>query len=197
MLIDQALSSLTAVALARVLESEPWALQQLSPHAGKQVAVRLMPFTLTVVIKPNGSVASAPADAPQDITTPNVTVSLSPQALLVPAAQRLSHVRIEGDAALAHVLGDVAGNLRLDIEHELAKLVGDIPAHGIATGLATAFTALKHNADRALAFAVQRAAHDDPIITAREPFTTFTQELRTVRDQLERLAKRIELLERA
>jgi ubiquinone biosynthesis accessory factor UbiJ len=197
MLIDQALSSLCAAALARVLEAEPWALQQLAPHAGKQVAVRLVPFTLTLFIKPNGSLAAAPVDGPQEITAPNVAVRLSPQALLAPAAQRLSHVRIEGDAALAHALGDVAGNLRLDIEHELAKVVGDIPAHGIATGLASALAALKQNADRALAFAVQRAAHDDPIITAREPFTAFSHELRTVRDQLERLAKRIEMLERA
>jgi ubiquinone biosynthesis accessory factor UbiJ len=197
MLIDQALSFVTAPALARVVEGEPWALQQLAPHAGKQVAVRLAPFILTVRIKPNGSLEAAPTDAPQDITAPNVTVILSPQALLVPPTERLGHVRIEGDAALAHTLGDVAGNLRLDVEHELAKLVGNIPARGIATGLQYALSALKENADRALAFAVQRAAHDDPIITAREPFAAFAQEVHALRNQMERLAKRVELLERA
>jgi ubiquinone biosynthesis accessory factor UbiJ len=195
MLIDQMLSSLAATAVSRVLGAEPWALAQLAPHAGKQLAVQLDPFTLTFVISPQGNLAAAGADAPGEITAPNVKVTLTPQALLAQPAQRLSHIRIEGDAGLAHALGDVAANMRLDVEHELAKVVGDIAAHRIATGLAAAFAALKEHGSRALAFAVQRAAHDDPIITPREPFTAFTQELRVLRDQLERLAKRIEHLE--
>lgn len=197
MIIDQMLSSLVAAALARVLGAEPWALSQLAPHAGKQLAVVLAPFTLTFVIDPKGNLAAARADAPGEITEPNVKVSLSPQALFADAAQRLSHVRIEGDAGLAHALGDVAGNLRLDVEHELAKIVGDIAAHRIAAGLASAFAALKEHGGRALAFAVQRVAHDDPIITPREPFAAFAQELRATRDQLERIGKRVELLEEA
>jgi ubiquinone biosynthesis accessory factor UbiJ len=197
MLIDQILSSLSAAALGRIIGSEPWAQQQLAPHAGKQVAVRLEPFTLTYAIEPSGQLVAARGDAPGEVTTPNVMVTLTPQALLAPAEQRLSHIRIEGDAGLAHALGDVAGNLRLDVEHELAKIVGDIPAHQLATGLNAAFAALKQQADRTLAFAVQRATQDDPIITPREPFTAFAQELRALRDQLERLSKRIELLERA
>jgi ubiquinone biosynthesis protein UbiJ len=197
MIIDQMLSSLVAAALSRVIGAEPWALAQLAPHAGKQVAVLLQPFTLAFTIDPKGSLVAARADAPGEITAPNVKVSLTPQALFADPAQRLSHVRIEGDAGLAHALGDVAGNVRLDVEHELAKVVGDIAAHRIATSLASAFAALKEHSGRALAFAVQRAAHDDPIITAREPFTEFAQELRGVRDQLERLGKRIERMENA
>lgn len=196
MLIDQLLSSFAAAALSRVIGAEPWALQQLAPHAGKQLAVRLEPFTLTFTIESSGNLAAARADAPGEVTAPNVTVALNPQALLVPPAQRLNHVRIEGDAGLAHALGDVAGNVRLDVEHELAKVIGDIPAHRVASGLSTALAALKQHAQSTLAFAVQRAAHDDPIITPRAPFAEFTQELRNLRDQLERMGKRIEQLER-
>jgi ubiquinone biosynthesis accessory factor UbiJ len=196
MLIDQFLSSFVAAALARVIGSEPWALEQLAAHTGKQLAVRLEPFTLAFVIEPTGKLAAARADAPGEVTAPNVTITLTPQALLAPAAQRLNHVRIEGDAGLAHALGDLAGHLRLDVEHELAKLVGDIAAHRIASAVNTAFAALKQNADGALAFAVRRATQDDPIITPREPFIQFVQELRGVRDQIERLGKRIENLER-
>jgi ubiquinone biosynthesis protein UbiJ len=41
-------------------------------------------------------------------------------------------VKIEGDVQLAAELGWLADNLRWDLEEDLSRIVGDVPAHAIA-----------------------------------------------------------------
>jgi ubiquinone biosynthesis protein UbiJ len=41
-------------------------------------------------------------------------------------------VKIEGDVQLAAELGWLADNLRWDVEEDLSRVIGDVPAHAIA-----------------------------------------------------------------
>jgi ubiquinone biosynthesis protein UbiJ len=41
-------------------------------------------------------------------------------------------VKIDGDVQLAAELGWLADNLRWDIEEDLSRIVGDVPAHAMA-----------------------------------------------------------------
>ncbi len=194
MSIDQALSALAARAANPMIGAEPWALAQLRPHAGQRFAVTLVPFALCFAIQSDGSLAAGEPDTP--LAPANVRIELAPAALLSSGPERLKHVRIEGDAALAHSLGALAAQLRPDVEHALAGLVGDIAARRIAQALQTAFEAASRFARQSADLAVQRAAYTDPIVLAREPFAQLSAETRGLRDQLERMAKRIELIER-
>jgi ubiquinone biosynthesis protein UbiJ len=41
-------------------------------------------------------------------------------------------VKIEGDVLLAAELGWLADNLRWDLEEDLSRIMGDVPAHALA-----------------------------------------------------------------
>jgi ubiquinone biosynthesis protein UbiJ len=68
-------------------------------------------------------------------TEPGLVVTLDPGDLgrwLLAAAGGRPPMEIRGDAALAAEVGWLAENLRWDIEDDLARIVGDLPAHQLA-----------------------------------------------------------------
>ena len=66
---------------------------------------------------------NAPAD---------VVVTVLEGFLTAPQDQKLRFLRVEGDAMLAQTLALLAQRLRWDIEHDLARWVGDAPAGFLA-----------------------------------------------------------------
>jgi ubiquinone biosynthesis protein UbiJ len=189
MSLDSRISLLIAQVANRVLDAEPWAKGQLAAHAGKSFAVQLAPFALQFAIESDGRLTSGDA-------SPDVTIRLAPQALFSQGPERLKHVRIEGEAALAHALSDVAQQVRPDPEQALSGVVGDIAARRISQGVQVAFDALRAQGRRLADNAVEYVAHEDPLILARAPHEAFAADVRLLRDQLERVGKRVELLER-
>jgi ubiquinone biosynthesis protein UbiJ len=76
-----------------------------------------------------------PAAAAAVGTEPGLVVTLDPGDLgrwLLAAAGGRPPMEIRGDAALAAEVGWLAENLRWDIEDDLARIVGDLPAHQLA-----------------------------------------------------------------
>jgi ubiquinone biosynthesis protein UbiJ len=74
----------------------------------------------------------APADTSNE---PGLVVTLDPGDLgrwLLAAAGSRPPMEIRGDAALAAEVGWLAENLRWDIEDDLARIVGELPAHQLA-----------------------------------------------------------------
>lgn len=105
------------------------------------------------------------------------------------------YVRIEGDTELAHRFSEVLGNLDIDWEEQLSRYVGDIAAHELAQ--------LGHKAreqgDRTLDLA-QRNLSEYLTEEARllpHPFEVedWIHDVETLRDDVERLAARVRLLE--
>ncbi len=138
-------SSLTPVVLDRVLllvnhvlAAEPAATARLQPHAGRRLAVQWrgaagplpLPPALALCVTPAGLLEVAAADdaAGADLT---VTIDLPPPHRLL--AQWLAGERppvaVDGDAQLAADVAWLADNLHWDLEHDLARLIGDGPAH--------------------------------------------------------------------
>jgi hypothetical protein len=62
----------------------------------------------------------------------DVTLTLQVGITTAQAHERLRFVRIEGDALLAQALSTLAAQLRWDVAHDLAKVVGDAPAYWVA-----------------------------------------------------------------
>ena len=194
MSIDLGIAQIIATVLNQLLTAEPWASRQLQNHAEQQFVLALAPFQFGFAIDHAGHLNALALD--QD-ATPAVTISLGLGALFSSSAERLKQVRIEGEVGLAQSLGEVAQKLRPDPEQALAELVGDIAARRISMAVQTVFTALSNQsqqlANQAVAALTEPA---DPLILARAPFAIYCNETRALRDQLERLAKRIDQLER-
>lgn len=140
----------TTLLINHVLSAEPEATRRLQGQAGRSIALawRAWPGLLPAppqplwAITPAGlleldedALAAAGAGAgpvPQEAT---LTVTLDAGELtgwLLSGAPGRPPMDIRGDAALAAEVSWLAENLRWDLEDDLARLIGDAPAHQLA-----------------------------------------------------------------
>ena len=129
-------SRLAVRALNGLLSREDWARERLSRHAGKTVRFAVGGFATGLAINSEGY-----ADLADPAVLPDVTLTVDPAKFnplgMLPGQQRpdvVEATHIEGDAALARVVADLAENLRWDPEDDLSRLVGDIPATRLLAG---------------------------------------------------------------
>jgi ubiquinone biosynthesis accessory factor UbiJ len=141
-----------------VLSSEPIAMQRLRPHAGRCIRLQfdgwpslLPPLpSAAFVVTPAGLIEWCGEAGPSD---PDLRVRIDASNPALGVAQALAGMRpkvdVAGDAAFATDLNWLIDNLRWDIHDDLAKIVGQAPAHeiarvagGVAAGLREAAKAL-------------------------------------------------------
>ena len=128
--------------LNHVLMQEKEAQDRLAQKKGNVIHVRWGLFGLDLLITPAGLLDRAASAAKPDLL---VTVAVdSPMVVLQSVlASKPPPVKIEGDVKLAAELGWLAENLRWDVEEDLSRIVGDIPAHALGDMGRRVFEALK------------------------------------------------------
>ena len=118
--------------LNHVLMQEKAAQERLLRQKGRVVHVQWGVFAIDLIVTPAGLADRAPAYAKPDLVLTVATES--PLAVMQAAlAGRRPAVKIEGDVQLAAELGWLAENLRWDAEEDLSRLIGDAPAHTLAS----------------------------------------------------------------
>lgn len=117
--------------LNHVLMQEKEAQDRLARKKGSVLHVRWGLFAIDLLITPAGLFDRAPATPKPDLL---ISVSSDSAAAVLQSlmAGKPPPVKIEGDVQLAAELGWLAENLRWDIEEDLSRLLGDIPAHALA-----------------------------------------------------------------
>ncbi len=118
--------------LNHVLMQEKQAQERLLRQQGRTVHARWGVFAIDLIVTPAGLVDRAPlSDMPDLLLT---VEAQSPWRLAQSALSgKAPPVRIEGDVQLAAELGWLAENLRWDAEEDLSRLIGDAPAHTVAS----------------------------------------------------------------
>jgi ubiquinone biosynthesis accessory factor UbiJ len=125
-----------------VLGSEEVATDKLRPHAGRCIQLELRDLPALLPSPPGLVFKVTPAGLlewcgpqPTEAVDLHVRVDASNPAGLF--ARLLvgdrPQVEVQGDAGLATDLNWLIDNLRWDVEDDLARVVGDAPAHQIAT----------------------------------------------------------------
>ena len=146
--------------LNHVLMQEPAARVRLQRQTGRQVQVCwrdqvfACAFTpaglLTLVTQPQDGAAAKAPDLVLRVNEP------SPFEMVRTVLQGdKPPIRIEGDVQLAAEVNWLIDHVRWDPEEDLARLIGDAPAHTLASTARRVVGALR-------AFAVQRATQKDP-----------------------------------
>jgi len=188
-MLDQIASNAAATLLNRMLAREPWARAALAPFAGRSARLQALPFAVQLGIAAGGSF-SADAEAPA------VTISLDaaslPQVLLDPRAA-LRDVRLEGDAEFAQTLSNVLQKLRPEPEEELSRFVGDAAAVRIVALLRAALVGAREAGGRLAVQTADYLVSENPMLVSRQEMASFAADVARLRDDVERLAKRIEL----
>ena len=117
--------------LNHVLMQEKEAQDRLRRKKGKVIQVRWGVFAIDLIITPAGLLDRAPPTAKPDLLV--CVAAQSPVVVLQSVlAGKPPPVKIEGDVQLAAELGWLAENLRWDIEEDMSRVLGDIPAHALA-----------------------------------------------------------------
>ena len=177
-----------------VLRGQSWALERLKPYAGKSAQFKVPPFSFVFVIQENGEFAPAPAGIEVD-----VTLSFSPGILLRILASdsaAMSEVAMSGDTALAGEIGYIAKNIRWDVEEDLSRIFGDIVAHRMVNTAEKLWGWRKQSLFGFAQTLVEYWTEERPLLAKSLPVQKFIRDVDTLRDDAERLEKRIARLER-
>jgi len=187
-----ALQTLPIAALNHLLAKESWARERLRPFAGSGVRIEGGPLVLALRIDEHGLLAPTDAAAPAAVllTLPADT----PVRLLLDRASLFAGVRLSGAADVAEALAFVFRNLRWDVEEDLARWVGDIPAHRLVR-LGRRFAGeLGESAHRLAANIAEYASYESGLLADKDDIAAFATAVDILRDDLARLEKRIQRL---
>jgi ubiquinone biosynthesis protein UbiJ len=138
--VDETLNRLVLF-LNHVLASEPEATQRLARQKGQRIVLDWQNMQLKLQPTPAGLLERGDFEA-FDLRL-SVTDSSPLDVLAALARGDKPRVRIEGDVQLAAEINWLIDNVRWDAEEDLARLVGDAPAHALAQWGRQALVALK------------------------------------------------------
>ncbi|WP_092438713.1 SCP2 domain-containing protein [Collimonas sp. OK607] len=179
-------------AINHLLAQEPWAQRILVSHADKVACFDGGAVKLSWQVSADGLLQAPPPDAAVNVT---IRVNLADLPLIAQNRERaFSYVKIDGDADFANAISQVSQGLRWDAEHDLSKLVGDIAAVRIVAGgnalVAGALATHKKLAENVAEYFLE----EQPMLVRPQAVSDFTNDVTRLRDDLERLAKRINKL---
>jgi ubiquinone biosynthesis protein UbiJ len=178
-----------AIGLAnRVLEREDWARERLSAHAGRTVRMICGPMASTLAIAPSGMLSPSQSAA-------DLTLSIPPLRLptLLAHPERWTElVSVDGDAALAATLADLARTLPWFVEQAFASAFGPL----IGTRLADAgreLLALPERAAQSFGESLSSYARDEAGLgVSASTFADFVAEAAAVAARVDALALRLD-----
>ena len=117
--------------LNHVLAQEPEAMARLVRQKGRVVLVQWRAFSLRLMITPAGLLDLAGAG-----NAPDLTLAVADESPFVLAQTALRGekpaIRIAGDVQLAAEINWLVDHVRWDVEEDLARVIGDVPAHTLA-----------------------------------------------------------------
>jgi ubiquinone biosynthesis protein UbiJ len=181
--------------LNHLLSQQSWAAERLRPFAGRGVEIRCAPFPdLRLRILESGLLEPASAE-----TANALVIKLKPGALPLLLARdenARGQIEIEGPADLAGAVDDLFRNLGWDFEEDLSKVFGDVVAHRLASGgkalAAWPREALQRLAENLAEYWVE----ERPMLVRPADAERFGRDAGALHDEVARLEKRIERLER-
>lgn len=185
-----------------------------SPRAGEllarlegrrmRIVARYTPWELTLLAE-GGKLRLLPGEPAVTAGGPwppaDVTLSGTPLSLLAlqredPAVViRRGDVTLSGDGETGARFQELVQLLQPDLEETLSRLIGDIPAHGAGALLRKALDWGRNTAATQAANAGEYLAHERRLLVPRAEARQFIEDVDVLREQVDRLAARVALLE--
>ncbi|MFJ3059072.1 SCP2 domain-containing protein [Herbaspirillum sp. NPDC087042] len=183
-----------AAVINHLLAQEPWAQKALLAHAGKVACIDTGALQLRLKVAADGYVQDVAADAPANVT---IRVKLSDLPLIAANRERaVSYVKLEGDADFANAISQLSQKLRWDAEDDLSRVVGDVAATRVVAGARSLIDAARNTQRKLTENLAEYFLEEQPMLIRPRMLQDFSSDVVRLRDDLERLSKRIEKLER-
>jgi ubiquinone biosynthesis protein UbiJ len=190
------LSGAAAAAINHLLRNADWARARLEPFTGCGVRVEIPPMSAAFTVAGDGRLlpSASQADA---ATVVRLTASALVRLLCLHDDAARREVQVEGDTAFAAALAGVLRGLSWDIEEDLSQIVGDVAARRLTlagSGLFAWHAKTASNLAHALA---EYWTEEQPLLVGGEALRRYLQAVDALRDDAERLEKRIERILRS
>lgn len=176
----------------RALESEAWARDKLTPHAGKTMRFDVGPARIAFAVETGGRLAASE-------TSPDLTIAINPlklPALLAQPSRWSELTSASGDAALAATLAELAPTLPWFVERLLARALGPIAGQQVAdTG--RRLLGFPEYAEERISESFARYLGDEARLAVRSgEAQRFATEVAELAARIDALAKQVDALER-
>lgn len=185
-------------ALNAALRLDPATCTALAKLHGKVLAIDIRGFGVRLFVLPGPTGLTLLSQYPG---SPDTVLQGSPWALL----QLLHHsqsshlllrkdVIIQGDIELGQRVKTILAQSQIDIEELVARLTGDVVAHQGGVLLREAQRWWQGAQTRLSRDFAEFLQYEQPVLPQRQHFSAFTNGVETLRDDVARLAARIDLL---
>ena len=185
-------------ALNRNLASSPGARARCTALQGQRLLVRITGTGLQISIESLGDTLSLSRTPIGDF---NVTVEGSPINLLALTGnnpERLlqsGQVTVRGDAEILPRYRALALLLQPDLEEELSRLIGDLPAHHIGRLARSLWSFGRRAASNTVRNAAEYLAHENHTLVPRAEAEAFMADVDQLREDVDRAIARLRTLE--
>jgi ubiquinone biosynthesis accessory factor UbiJ len=211
---DVVIERLLDRAVARAITDSPRATELIKRLQGRRLAITVSGTPWTTIIESTGralkalrpgdaagraaagSPADGPADAPADATIIGAPLSLL--ALAGSDAQAViqrGDVQISGNAEIAQQFRELGALLKPDIEAGLARFLGGSGAHLAMRGMRAAAGWTRDAAWTSVRNLAEYLSHESGDLVSRPEAEHFLRGVDTVREQLDRIEARLQLME--
>ncbi|MDN0084393.1 sterol-binding protein [Crenobacter sp. SG2305] len=181
---------LSLALINHLLNQRPVAREELARHAGRRIAFTLPPVTVRGVLTEQGWLADSDGEAEAGVT-------VSHGAVLTALSGRdpdLTAVKLSGDTELATTVARVFGQLKWDAGEDLSRLVGDVAANRVERFVRSALGIKGEIGGRLLESWIEHLREEAPLLARKHDVAHFVADIDALRDDVERLDKRLERL---
>lgn len=188
------LFSLTPAPVNHLLAQDAWGRAQLAAHAGKiaRLDAGLLAFDWQVTAE--GLFKGVESGAVPHVV---IRVKLADVPLILQNRERaVSYVRIEGDADFANAISRLSESLKWEPEEDLGRAVGDVAAHRIVTTAKSALAGVRTRGRALQENIAEYLLEENPMLLRPQSVADFGREVSKLRDDIERLEKRVRKLDR-
>lgn len=178
-------------AFNHLLNQHPAQRAELAQFTGRRIGIVLPPLDVHGVVTEEGWLAVCEGEAEATLRLKH-GVALAQLSGRVPD---LADVLLEGDTELAANVGRIVRQLKWDATEDLSRVVGDIAAQrlqGFARGL---FGIKGEIGGRLLDNWLEHLREESPLLARKDGVEQFVRAVDTLRDDAERLEKRLAHLE--
>jgi ubiquinone biosynthesis accessory factor UbiJ len=196
---DAALAGLET-ALNRYIALDPEGAARLGPLHGRLIAIELAGFGTRIYLipGPDGLQVFGAYESEPDCLLRGSPLALARMGLAERKEDELfaGEVEVEGDTRLAQDLGAFLSGLDVDWEEQLSRLVGDPVAHQVGQGLRSVGRWGHKSADTLTQDLKEYLQEEARLLPTDYEVQAFLDRVDTLRDDVERLAARIDRLAR-
>jgi len=185
------LDELFLATLNHLLRQNPGARERLSPYAGQTARLVAGPLDVSLCVDGDGATALCAAH------DHGVTIHLAPDAALAVLGDRgalMRSARVEGNAEFAEVFGAVLRGPRWDAAEDLSPYLGDVLAERAVSTVQQLVGWQRDVLARLAGNTGEYLADESRLLVRPEALVHLAGEVAELRDDVARLAKRVERL---